>query len=254
MVLRGGHRDVRADPPGLEPAQRRGRAVPRNDDADAHAAGDVRQPAAQAALPAIPGPAHPAGAGGGAAPRALGRRARGGASLSRTLPAGARFPFPQARRQPRARVQGSPGRREPGGARLRRDARVPAADAHPQRRPRAGGDRHRGRHAPSRPPAERLLAAGVRLSPRHGPRAGRGGNPLLPRGRARDPERLPRFAARRPRAGRLSLRRGGVRARPRILQAGLELRGRLSRRRRLPRVLPRPGLRRQLRLHRAVPA
>ena len=56
---------------------------------------------------------------------------------------------------------------------LRRHPWAPAADGHGRRGAAPGGHRHRGAPAPLRRVGRRLLAAGVRLRPRAGARAGR---------------------------------------------------------------------------------
>ena len=102
-----------------------------------------------------------------------------------------------------------------------------------------------------RPLAARHLAARVRLHRGRRGAAGRGGAALLLRRRARHPQRQAAAAARHPRAGVLHpIGRRRLRPRPRVVEAGVERQGGLSRRRRLPRLLPRHRLRSAARLHR----
>ena len=149
-----------------------------------------------------------------------------------------------------------PGQRPAGDHHLRRHARLPAADERSPSRPCARRSRVAVEHyrAPLRPPAARHLAARVRLPARASTSCSRRGHRYF----FIDTHGV---ALRRAAAALRRLRPGpdcpsGVAAFGRDLesvQAGLERRRGLSRRFRLPRVLPRRRLRPRLRLPQAPP-
>ena len=157
------------------------------------------------------------------------------------------------RREPGARLPPPPGGRSRRGHHLHGHPRL-LPDAGPQ----LGGDARpgprRGRplRGPLRPAPARHVAGRVRLRPRLRRAAARGGHPLL---RGRHPRAAPRRRAaglRRPCPGLLPHRCGRLRARHRVVAAGLERQGGLPRRPALPRLLPGHRLRPAARLHRAA--
>ena len=252
LALRGDHRDVPAAPRGVRPLRRRRDPVPHHHDAHAapgrHAARRVAhlavREAARSALRALRQ---------GSPPDAHRRHFRA-ASLALS-----RAPLPFAKALPRSlqarpgpRLQATSRSRRPRDHHLRRDPRLLAADGPPGIDPRAGPGGGGALPDALRPRSPRDLAPRVRL------RAGArqvsllGEHPLLLRRLARARQRGPEAPAGRVRAHLHAERRRGVRPRSGKLDAGVERRVRISRRRQLPRVLPRHRLRPRLGLRASV--
>src|SRR3989442_1674343 len=255
LARRGDHRDLHPAPRDAGGARARPRPNAAHALAQPTPPRHARRPPAARALPPAPRPAGRAGREGGAADAC--RRAlppRGGDVPGALLPGAHDLPRGLGP-GPDRRLPLLPGARAPRDHHLRGDARLPpAARGDAGGGPRAG--RGRGRRAPPllRAQPRGLLAPRVRLRARARRRARPRRRALLLRRHARHRTRHATARVRRLRAHRVRLRRGGLRARPRQLEAGVERRGGLPGRLLVPRLLPRYRLRSRLRLRASLSA
>ena len=157
------------------------------------------------------------------------------------------------RGEPGPRVPAPPGGGSGGGHHLHRHPRLlsaPRSQLGGAARPGSRGGR--SVRAALRVSPARHVARGVRLRAGRRRAAAGGGDPVLLRGHPRHPAGRPPPRLRQLCARLLPHGRGGLRARPRVVAAGLERARGLPRRPALPRFLPRHRIRPAARLHRPV--
>ena len=252
MALRGHHGHVPAARAGLLGAHPRQRPLPCHGVAFGAAPHDADRRPAQAPLRRAPRQAHRAHREGDRAHEARAALQPARAHVQRSLPLAARH-LARPRGRPRARVQVAAGRGARRGHHVDGDARVlPAHGSQLGEHPRPGPRRRRSLRAALRLPPARHVARRVRLRAGHRRAAARGGHPLLLRRHARHPLRRPPPGVRRVRANLLLERRRRLRARSRVVGAGVERQGRVPGRQALPRLLPGHRLRPADGLHQAV--